>query len=274
MQGPGERGPALLRCYAAAGKGAYEMTRFLKIAGLALALLLVVAGAAFWAWGVSRHASAAPEALAALESDATVMVEQGEYLVFRPATGTPAMGVILYPGAYCDFRGYAPILRRIAAAGHLVVAVPMPLEMALLAPNRALDVQAAFPATRHWALIGHSLGGVVAAMFVHAHPQAVGGLVLWDSYPTEGATLAEWNHPVWLIHRARPDGSPPKAFAEHRAYFPPDSRWVPMPGGIHMYFGSFDGGGFVEDWPPSIPRAMQHDIAVGATLEALAAMSR
>jgi pimeloyl-ACP methyl ester carboxylesterase len=149
----------------------------------------------------------------------------------------------------------------------------MPLEFAFLAPGRALDVEAAYPAITRWAIIGHSLGGAMAANFVYNHPTAVTGLVIWDSYPAPNNSLADYPRPVWHIHRARPDGTPPAAFAERRALFPADSHWVAIPGGIHMYFGSFEGGGFKEEWAPAISRAEQQDRAVAATLEALRLMS-
>ncbi len=249
------------------------MKRFLKIAAGAIVALVLAVGIGLWAWGNSRHASAAAAAIAALSGDDLVRIEEGRYLVFRPAAAEPSMGVIFYPGANCDIRGYAPVLRRIAAAGYLVVDVPMPLEFAFLAPNRALDVQAAYPEIRRWVIMGHSLGAAMAASFAYHHPDAVAGLVIWDSFPAPNNSLADWKHPVWHIHRARPDGSPPTSFTEHRPLFPPDSRWVPIPGGIHMYFGAFEGGAYKEDWAPSIAREQQHDMAVAATLEALAAMN-
>jgi pimeloyl-ACP methyl ester carboxylesterase len=246
--------------------------RFLKIAVVAVMALIVAGGVGLWAWGNSRHADAAAEAIAALASDGAVAVEQGRYLVFRPTADPPRMGVIFYPGANCDIRGYAPVLRRLAAAGYLVVDVPMPLEFAFLAPNRALDVQAHYPEIGRWALIGHSLGGAMAANFAYNHPDAITGLVIWDSFPAPNNSLAEFPHPVWHVHRATPDGAPPPSFAARRELFPPGSRWVPIRGGIHMYFGSFDGGGYQEDWAPSISRDSQHERVVAATLEALATM--
>ncbi len=249
------------------------MKRFLKIAAVSLVVLAGSAAGGLWAWGNSRHADPAAEALAAMTSDGAVTVVEGQFLVFRPAAVTPRMGVIFYPGANCDVRGYAPVLRRIAAAGYLVVDVPMPLEFAFLAPNRALGVQTAFPEVTRWAIIGHSLGGAMAASFAYNHPDAVRGLVIWDSFPAPNNSLAQYPHPVWHVHRARPDGSPPASFAERRTLFPPDSTWVPIRGGIHMYFGSFDGGGYVEDWAPGIGRAEQQDQAVAATLDALRAMA-
>jgi pimeloyl-ACP methyl ester carboxylesterase len=249
------------------------MKRFVKIAGLVIALLVVGGAVGLWAWGKSRHADAAADAMAALAPDGAVVVEQGRYLVFRPSADPPRLGVIFYPGANCDIRGYAPVLRRVAAAGYFVVVVPMPLEFAFLAPNRALDVEADYPEIRRWALIGHSLGGAMAANFAYNHPDAISGLVIWDSFPAPNNSLASFPHPVWHVHRATPDGQPPVSFSERRALFPATSHWVPIPGGIHMYFGSFDGGGYTEDWAPSISRDEQHDRAVAATLAALAEMN-
>jgi pimeloyl-ACP methyl ester carboxylesterase len=248
------------------------MKKALKIGAVLLLVLAIGAGVGLWAWSRSRLAEPAAEALAALQSDAAVTVTEGRYIEFRPATGEARVGVIVYPGANCDARGYAQVLRRLAAAGYLVVDVPMPLDLALLAPNRALAVQEAYPDVRRWAIIGHSLGGAMAAAFVYGHPQAVDGLIIWDSYPDSSMSLADWDRPVWHIHRATPDGRPPAAFAERRGLFPASSRWVPVPGGIHMNFGAFDGGAYVETWEPSITRAEQHEQVFAATLEALQAI--
>lgn len=246
------------------------MKKFLKYAALSLAGLILIGWVGMWAWSRSLHAQAAAEAVAALTTDASVAVEQGENLVFRPVGKAATLGVILYPGASCDIRGYAPLLRRIAAAGYLVVDVAMPLEFALFAPNRALGVMAAHPEVKRWVLIGHSMGGAMAGTFVAHHPDSMAGLILWDAYPASG--LADYHHPVWLIHRARPDGTPPASFVNKRSSFPADSHWVPIPGGIHMYFGAFDGGGYKEEWAAQIPHSSQHDQAVTATLAALKAM--
>lgn len=246
------------------------MKKFLKIATISVLSILLVAGVGIWAWSRNLHASAATEALAALTSDADVAVAQGDDLEFRPIRKRPTMGVILYPGASCDIRGYAPVLRRLAAAGYLVIVAAMPIEFALFGPNRALDITSSHPAVRRWVLIGHSMGGAMAGAFVAHHPDSMAGLILWDAYPA--SSLADYRHPVWLLHRARPDGSPPARFVAKRATFPSDSRWVPIPGGIHMYFGSFDGGGYKEEWAAQITRDSQHDQEVAATLAALKAM--
>lgn len=248
------------------------LRRILRRVALALLALVAVSLGGTWLQQWWRHADATAEALAATVSDDGVLVEEGKFLTLRPRRVAERMGVIVYPGAYVDIRGYVPTLRPIAAAGYRVVIVPMPFELAVFGIDRALDVQAKNPDVKHWALIGHSVGGAMGPLFATRHPDALDGVIVWDSYPPSMANFADYPKPVWHIHRARSDGSPPASFTAQRRQFPPDSRWVPIHGGIHMQFGSFVAGRYQEDWPPTISRDAQHAAVVRATLAALAAM--
>jgi hypothetical protein len=108
----------------------------------------------------------------------------------------------------------------------------------------------------------------MAGLFASRHVEALDGVVIWDSFPA--ADLAQYPKPVWHIHRATPDGAPPALFAQRRGLFPAGSHWVPIRGGVHLYFGDFVGGGYQEDWAPSISRDQQQLQVVAATLQALA----
>lgn len=248
------------------------LARIARRCAYALLAIVALSLGGTWIQQQWRHADATPAALAAARSDADVLIEDGRFLTLRPRRAAERMGVILYPGAYVDPRGYVPTLRPIAAAGYRVVIVPMPFELAVFGIDRALDVQAANPDLKHWALIGHSVGGAMGPLFASRHPGALDGVIIWDSYPPSMANFAQYPKPVWHIHRARPDGSPPAAFTAQRAQFPADSHWVPIRGGVHMQFGSFAEGGYQEDWAPGLTRAEQHVAVVRATLAALAAM--
>jgi pimeloyl-ACP methyl ester carboxylesterase len=250
-----------------------RLKKFAKYAAACVAALCLLALGALFVSSELRRAGAAPDALAAMNPDDRVEISDDGWVVFRPRGRTPDTGVILYPGANCDVRGYAPVLRPLAEQGYLVVDLRMPFDFAIFAPNRALAVKKAFPSIRRWVLIGHSMGGAMAAMFVHDHPDAVAELVVWDSYPPGFASLADARIPVWHVHRATPDGRPPASFAERRGLYPATSTWVPIPGGIHMYFGSFVGGAYQEQWTPSISREAQHAQVTDATLRALRALA-
>lgn len=249
--------------------GQAAMKKFLKWTGITVLGLFLLGYGYLWYSTIARNAAPAPEALAALVSDERVTVSEDGWLVFRPNDVPPTTGVILYPGANCDVRGYAPVLRRLAEQGYLVVNVAMPFDFAIFAPNRALQVVAAHPEIRRWVLIGHSMGGAMAGQFVHSHPTAVDGLVFWDAYPPDSASLADLRMPVWLIHRATPAGEPPEHFARRRPILPPDTRWVPIAGGNHMNFGAFSGGAYQEQWEATISREDQHEQVFAATLAAV-----
>ena len=54
-----------------------------------------------------------------------------------PRIITPTEGLIIYPGALIDSRAYAVLAQAVAKQGILVAIVPMPLNLAILDPNRA-----------------------------------------------------------------------------------------------------------------------------------------
>jgi hypothetical protein len=110
----------------------------------------------------------------------------------------------------------------------------------------------------------------MAGTYVARHPDSIAGLVLWDTF--SATNLSQYPHPVWLVHRARLDGTIASYLPSRRDTFPPGSPWIAIRGGIHMYFGSFEQGGYREDWAPQITREAQHDQEVAATLAALRAM--
>lgn len=241
------------------------------LGGLAVVLVLYVAG--FYAWTRVSEAAPGPVALAALEGDAVVSVEDATFVTFRPGGSAPETGLIVYPGANCDVRGYAPAMREIAARGYLVVGVPMPLNLSIFAPDRADKVRAAYPEVQRWVIAGHSMGGAMAASYAFKRPEELAGLIIWDAHPAESNSLVNLRYPVWHIHRATADGAPPEKFAGFRNLFPADSVWAPLPGGNHMQFGDFIGGRYEEQWEPTLSLGEQQDLLVEATLAALAAMA-
>lgn len=249
------------------------MKRLLKL----IAALVVLAPLLAFGWlsynAQKRLAAPAEAALAALVTDAAVRVEAGEWLVMRPAAGRPTAGLIFYPGANCDVRGYAPVLREVAARGYLVAGVSMPFDLAILGPNRAHAVQAAFPEIDKWVIAGHSMGGAMAARYAFYHEDELAGLILWDSYPADANSLADSKLPVVSILRATPDGTPSQVFEQRRHLLPDDGVRVPIPGGNHMYFGAFDGGAYVEEWDAIISRETQQVRLTEATLSAIGRMT-
>lgn len=208
-----------------------------------------------------------PEALAALQSDDQVQVETEPWLLFRPVGEEPTTGLILYPGGRVDPRAYAVAARALAGEGYQVVIVPMPLNLAVLAPGRVAEVMAAFPEVKHWAVGGHSLGGSMAARFAHQNPGVVQGLALWASYPASGNDLSDHHLIATSIYGTRDGLATEEKIAASRTLLPPDTRWVPIEGGNHAQFGWY--GPQAGDNPASISRQVQQEQIVAATLALL-----
>ncbi len=207
-------------------------------AGVVLAVV-IVAVIGIWRWQEGRLSPPGPAAAAALVSDAAVTVLDDDWLVFEPAGKTPVAGIVFYPGAHCPIEGYAPLLRAVAERGYRVIATPMPLYLAFLAPDRANDVMARYPDTKRWVIAGHSLGGAMAASFAYRNPDATEAVIIVDSHPPEYESLSDYEDPVLMIHRASPDGTPPVMYQERMHLFPGHTRFVPVRGGGHMDFGDF-----------------------------------
>jgi hypothetical protein len=233
---------------------------------LLLLLLPVLAVLGFVGWA-SIVPAPMPQALEAMQSGDQVLVETGPWLVFRPADQEPSTGLIIYPGGRVDPRAYAPAARAIAAQGHLVVIVPMLLNLPILTPDKATEVIAAFPDIERWAIAGHSLGGAMAARFAHRHPDAVQGLALWAAYPAAGDDLSTQGISVVSISGTRDGLATPEEIDASRPLLPPDTRWVAIDGGNHAQFGWY--GPQDGDGEASISREEQQAPIVQATLDLL-----
>ncbi len=233
---------------------------------LALLALVVVGVGAFLIWAYTPLGPA-PEAMAALVSDDKVQVEQGNWLVFTPVGVAPKAGLILYPGGRVDYRSYAPQARDIAAQGYLVVIPHMPLNLAVTAPNKALEVMGVYSDVAHWAVGGHSLGGAMAASFLYGHPGATEGLVLWAAYPASNNSLAGANTKVTSISATNDGLATPDKIAASVPLLPPGTRWAPIEGGNHAQFGAY--GPQPGDGTATITPEEQRRQTVAATIDLL-----
>jgi len=213
-----------------------------------------------------------PEAVQALESDDRVAVSDDPWLTFTPSQSSPDVGFIFYPGGRIDPRGYAPLLKPIAAAGYLVVVPEMPINMAPFDANVADEIIAAYPEIRRWAIGGHSVGGTMAAQYAHRHRETIAGLAIWASYPAGNADLSDTRLPVVLIYGTHDPAANDESVNERRHLLPADTHYVRIDGGDHHQFGSYEIR--PQDHHATIGRVAQQERIVQETLSLLEAVSK
>ena len=238
--------------------------RLRRVAVVVLVALVAIVAAAWYAF--LRPQALLPEATAALASTAEVTVTSDRgYLTFAPTGAAPSTGLIIYPGGRVPPAAYARIAQDIAAAGYLVVIVPMPLHLAVLGANRADGVRADHPEIEHWVIAGHSLGGAMACRYAAENPGAVDGLVLWAAYCVDDVSGQDLV--AATIYGSLDAGAGRMSSAESLALLPPDPILVEIPGGNHGQMGDYTGQ--PNDPPAQISRDEQRAAVVGATLDVL-----
>ena len=249
------------------------MLKKILIGFLALLVVLVI-GLVGWYQLVyigPRYSPADPLALEALQSDEQVAVDTDRWIVMEPETGVSKTALLFYPGGQVAPEGYAEPLRGVAEAGYLVVMVPMPLNLAVIAPNRADAVIESFPGVQNWVIAGHSLGGAMAARYVYTHPGKIAGLLLWDAYPPDTDDLSDGPLPIRQIHRVNDQGEVPEVYRETRHLLPEDMQVVTLTGANHMNYGRFIAADRFKDMDPdylygSMAIDDQHAAIVKATV--------
>ncbi|MGI9291587.1 MAG: alpha/beta fold hydrolase [Gammaproteobacteria bacterium] len=184
-------------------------------------------------------ANADQHALESMQSDDQVVVTEGKDIIFRPKSGKPAVGVILYPGGRCDPHAYAPVLKPLAAAGALVIVPHMPLRLAVMDANRAAKIMAVNSEPDSWIIGGHSMGGAMAAAWAYKNPGAIEGLFFLASYPSSMHAMPDSNLPVAMIYGTHDYITRKSEFEASYERLPQHADFIAIEGGDHYQFGSF-----------------------------------
>lgn len=177
------------------------------------------------------------EALASLESSSSVDVIDDDLIVFTPQKIEATTGLIIYPGAKVEPEAYAPLAKQIAEAGYQVIITPMPLNFAIFDSNAADEVISKFPNIKHWAIAGHSLGGVMAAKYASENP-IIEGVILYASYP-QGDELKNSNIQVTSIYGSNDGVADLEKISASKDLLPSNTTFIEIDGGNHAQFGSY-----------------------------------
>ncbi|BDZ30568.1 alpha/beta hydrolase [Lactiplantibacillus sp. WILCCON 0030] len=224
------------------------MKKRFKILGISLAVLVL---GLLVAIGLVQTKTYAPSATAAkIARQATKTTH--DYTYFK---GDPAKtAIVFYPGALVDPASYSIWAAQLAEQGHSVYVMHFPLDLAVLAGNRAEMVPKA--ARQNYVIGGHSLGGVMASRYAAKH-QTTGlkGVYYLASYPDKKGSLQSSSLRVLSITASRDGVLNWQHYRENRRYLPKKTQYLTIRGGNHGGFGSY--GHQKGDHQATITRASQ-----------------
>jgi hypothetical protein len=147
----------------------------------------------------------------------------------------------------------------------------MPLNIAAFRPNFGEKIVTAHPEIDQWVISGHSVGGAMAAQYVHAHSEDIAGLAIRASYPPDKADLSDLEIPVTSIYGSRATRITDSSVGERKHLLPADTVYVRIEGGDHHQFGSYEID--PEDHRATISRESQQQQLIQATLSLLESVS-
>lgn len=174
----------------------------------------------------------------------------------------PKAGFVFYPGAFVDYRCYAPLMAGLAKKGFLCILVKPSFDIALMNKNIAVKLKHQYSETGTWYIGGHSLGGASAAMCIASNPDEFRGLVLLASYSTKD--FSKSGYQVVSVYGSNDKVLDMTKYEEYRKNLPPTLMETVIEGGCHSYFaiyGHQDGDG-----DATITRSQQ----IQATIDAIA----
>lgn len=207
------------------------MKKFIKRLCIVLVVLSVIAGGG-WVYLRSQiHQPSESARQAATRAQTTQPV-----LTFKTHLKRGPQ-VIFYPGALVAPESYSIWAEKVAAAGYQVAIVRFPLDLAVLAPQRAQQVLA--KNQRAYVIGGHSLGGVMASRFAREHQARLKGVFFLASYPDKKGRLQQLNLPVLSVTASHDGVLDWAAYRHAKKYLPDSTRYQQIKGGNHAGFGSY-----------------------------------
>lgn len=230
--------------------------KIFKYTLLGLIAIIIIGTLGIFIWSKTGTYPARGVAQSALRSTDSVTITQEKYIVFSPAEETH-IGLIFYPGGLVEPTAYAPVLRKIAEEGVMVVIIPMPFNLAILNTGAADAIIDAYPNISEWILVGHSLGGASAAIYAENNPDRIDTIAFWDSYPPDSSDLSDKNIRTLSIFGTM-DGFPnTENFNDKRHLLSEDTSFVAIEGANHAQFGDY--GPQKGDVSAVISLSEQHD---------------
>lgn len=222
-----------------------------------MAVAIVVATAVFaWLMYANDYYKATDVAKKAMlgTSEIEVVGEEG-YYVFTQKNSEAEKGIVFYPGGKVEETAYAPLLMELAEEGYEVYLVKMPAKLAIFGMNAAKKIFKEAEHITDWTMMGHSLGGAMAASFSASHDEEVDALVLLAAYSTEDLKNMEID--VYSFYGSEDKVLNMEKYEEYRGNLPAEVVEEVIEGGNHANYGHY--GAQEGDGEASITRKEQQE---------------
>lgn len=218
-------------------------------------LLIAIIGMGVW---FTNSYSPDEQALEALKGTSDVTVTNtNDYIFFNPETAE-SKGIVFYPGAKVEPEAYSVLALEIAKHHIPVVIVKMPLNFAIFDVNKADDIKSELAINPDWVLMGHSLGGSMAAKYLYDHPESFSGIIFLASY--SASDLSQMDIDVLSIWGTKDAFVTQEKIESTKIKLPSNSIVQSIEGGNHSQFGNY---GFQKgDNEAEIDRSEQRAIIV------------
>lgn len=157
--------------------------------------------------------------------------------IIYPKDAKKGPGVIFYPGGKVEETAYAPLMRELAKEGYEVYLVRMPLRLAVFKPDAASAIIEGNSDISQWTLMGHSLGGAMAANYASKNPKQVENLVLLAAYSANDLSTTDIN--VFLIYGSNDGVLAMDKYEKNKKNLPDSYHEFEIDGGNHGNFGYY-----------------------------------
>ncbi|MBQ2705902.1 MAG: hypothetical protein IJF60_03695 [Agathobacter sp.] len=221
-------------------------------------LAAVLCAVLFWVNDYYKATNTAKKAM--LGNESIEVIEKDGYYLFDSSENRAdtEMGIIFYPGGKVDEKAYAPLLLELAEHGFEVYLVKMPAKLAIFGANAAEDIMEDASHIVNWTMMGHSLGGAMAADFSASHDKEVDALVLLAAYSLED--LSSLDMDVYSFYGSEDRVLNMEKYKECQANFPDDVIEEVIEGGNHAYYAHY--GEQEGDGTATITREEQQEIVL------------
>lgn len=204
--------------------------KLLKV--LIVAVFIGIIG--FFTYALAGVSSADDLALKSLDGNERVIAtEEKDYYIFENKEKNDDTAIVFYPGGKVDEKAYAHLMLQISEKGYRVYLMKMPLNLAVFSPEKADVIEGNF------IIMGHSLGGAMAAKYAYDHLDQVEGLVLLASYPADSNDLSDTNLDVLSIYGSEDGLATGEKIEDKMNLLPSDTHYVEIEGGNHAGFGNY-----------------------------------